>query len=265
MVLLAVAGLVAGVLGGMLGLGGSVIMIPAMFWVLGPTLEGYPQIHQYQAAAMIVNFLLVVPSVVPHVKAHAIWKKVWLHMSAAAMVGMGIGVWLSFRFGGQHAIYLQWIVGGFFLYVVAQNVQRLLMARSRDGLPREEVEALPAWRRLLVGFPVGLSGGLLGIGGGALAVPGQQMILKMPLRNAIATSAATIASISWLGAIMKNAALHGHGTVARSALLAGLLAPMAMVGSYLGAYLTHRLPLKTVRLAFVVLMLLGALKMFGLM
>ncbi len=60
--ILSAVGLLAGVLGGMLGVGGSVIMIPAMFWVLGDVnAHGTRMIHQYQAAAMIVNFLLAGP------------------------------------------------------------------------------------------------------------------------------------------------------------------------------------------------------------
>ncbi len=55
------------------------------------------------------------------------------------------------------------------------------------------------------------------------------------------------------------------GTVTRSLTLAACLAPTAMIGSYIGAHLTHNLPLKVVRGAFVALMVLSALKMFELL
>jgi len=125
------------------------------------------------------------------------------------------------------------------------------------------VEAGAAWGKLAIGFPMGVAAGLLGIGGGSLAVPAQQIALKVPLRNAIATSAATIAAVSWIGAISKNLQLGANGSAARSLLLAGCLAPTAMIGAYLGGNLTHALPLRIVRAAFIALMLAAAAKMFG--
>ena len=100
-------------------------------------------------------------------------------------------------------------------------------------------------------------------GGGSLAVPAQQIALRVPLRNAIATSAATIATVSWIGAIAKNAQLGDNGSVTRSLLLAACLAPTAMVGAYVGGHLTHTLPLRIVRGAFIATVLAGAAKMFG--
>jgi uncharacterized membrane protein YfcA len=42
-----------------------------------------------------------------------------------------------------------------------------------------------------------------------------------------------------------------------------VLAPGALVGGRLGAVLTHRLPLRGVRAAFVVLMVVAAWRMMG--
>ncbi|HRS97992.1 MAG TPA: TSUP family transporter [Smithella sp.] len=122
---------------------------------------------------------------------------------------------------------------------------------------------LRAWPKLAVGAATGFAAGLLGIGGGAVAVPAMQVVLRLPLRQAIGTSAATILTTAWLGAIVKNAALGADGSVARSLLLAACLAPAAMLGSFLGGHLTHALPLRVVRGAFVVLMLAAAWKMFA--
>jgi uncharacterized membrane protein YfcA len=264
-VLLAATGVAAGVLGGLLGVGGSSVMLPAMVLILGArNAAGREQIHQYMAAAMIVNVLLILPSVVAHARHRAIWTKVWAWLAGAALLGIVAGVQLSYVFRSQAARqYLRWGVGAFFLYVVGHNVYRLCRARRADGLARQQVENHPAWRKMLVGFPMGVVAGLLGIGGGSLAVPGQQLVLKMPLRNAIATSAATIASVSWLGAILKNVQLGQHGSVWQSFLLAGCLAPSAMAGAYFGGKLTHALPLRVVRLAFIALMIASALTMFG--
>ena len=260
---LAAAGLAAGILGGLLGIGGSSIMLPAMVWILGASVGGVEQIHQYMAAAMIVNFLLILPSVAAHVRNRAVWPKVWKVLVASALVGIIVGVKVSFFFDEDRAKYLRWSVGVFFVYVALDNLRRMVKPSLTVGATRERIEALAPWRKAAVGFPMGVIAGLLGIGGGSLAVPGQQLALKMPLRNAIANSAATIASVSWLGAIMKNAQLGPHGTVGRSLALAACFAPTAMIGSYLGGHLTHRLPLRIVRIAFVAVLVVSAAKMFG--
>ncbi len=263
-VFLLIAGLVAGVFGGLLGIGGSSIMIPAMVLILGArSAAGREQIHQYMAAAMIVNFLLIWPSVIVHMRNKAIWVRLWAYLAPAALVGIILGVQVSFLFEGAAARYLRWCVGVFFLYVAGHNVYRLTRTRPAEGLPRAQIEKAPAWRKIIVGFPMGVVAGLLGIGGGSLAVPSQQIALKVPLRNAIAVSAATIASISWLGAILKNAQLGASGSVVESLRLATFLAPTAMVGSFIGGHMTHSLPLRYVRLAFIALMLASAWKMFA--
>jgi len=250
----------AGVLGGLLGVGGSVIMIPAMVIIFAAA-----DIQQYQAAAMIVNFLLIGPSVLRHRRADAIVVDVWRWLAPAALAGIVCGVALSLSgiFTGENQPVMRMVFGVFLLYVAAYNIWKMRpSAKPAAGLPGASNR--PPWKKIAVGFPMGFSAGLLGIGGGALAVPALQLILRLPLRNAIATSAATILSIAWLGAIVKNAWLV-DGTVTRSLTLAACLAPTAMIGSYIGGHLTHSLPLKVVRGAFIALMILSALKMFGLL
>lgn len=260
---LIVTGLLAGLLGGLLGIGGSCIMIPAMVLILGTYVDGVDQIHQYMAVAMIANFLLALPSAVAHLRNRAVWPRVLSPLVGGALFGIILGVQASYLFSNTAAAYLRWMLGAFFLYVAAQNAWRLRYARRVRGLPRAQVEAMPMWRKLIVGIPMGFSAGLLGLGGGTLAVPAQQTILRMPLRNSIATSAATIAAVSWLGAILKNAQLGDNGTIMRSLVLVACIAPSAMIAAYCGGQLTHKLPLRVIRVIFAALMVVSAVKMFG--
>ena len=68
-----VLGLVAGTLGGMLGVGGSLIMIPALVMMFGREgqTEGF-NLHLYQAAAMIVNLFVAIPATLRHRQAGAV-------------------------------------------------------------------------------------------------------------------------------------------------------------------------------------------------
>ncbi len=157
-------------------------------------------------------------------------------------------------FAGENGGYLAMILAGFLLYVAVYNTVRIFGGSSSKA-SFDETGRLPHWKVIAVGVPMGLMAGLLGIGGGALCVPLQQIVLRIPLRRAIANSAATIVSVAALGALYKNLTLPQHGVeISASLRLAATLIPTAILGSYLGSRLTHVLPRRILRIVFVVFM-----------
>ena len=103
------------------------------------------------------------------------------------------------------------------------------------------------------GLMMGLPAGLLGVGGGFIAVPVQQMVLGTRLRNAIANSSGLIVFSATVGAVYKNWTLSSvqGASVFESFRLAGLLIPTAIVGSYFGAILMHFSPIRLIRTIFI--------------
>ncbi len=272
MAVIAGVGLLAGLLGGMLGVGGSLIMIPAMVWLLGQDrTSGYNQ-HLYQAAAMIVNVAVVAPAAVRHhMNRLVVWPVVW-RIAAVAAGAILVGVWLSNRFSGPTgAVWLGRVLGVFIVYVVGLNVWKLVRPTGA-GTPTQAgadgfvpaATGASAWRCGVVGGVMGLAAGLLGIGGGALAVPLQQVLLKLPLKRCIANSTAVICVTAGIGAIYKNTSLPMHGlSLFTSVTLAGLLIPTAIVGGWVGARLTHVLPTRAVRGVFVVVLLVAGWRLLA--
>ena len=252
-----IIGFAAGVLGGLLGVGGSIIMLPAMIAVLGTGRQ-----HDYQAAAMIVNAFVVAPSLLAHRKAGAISASLVRWLIPSALIGIFLGVWISNFFPREQGRYLAKGLGVFLLYVAIFNFFRLFSKAP----PEQEGPAQrsgPWWRVSLVGLPMGLVGGLFGIGGGVLGVPFQQIFLRVPIKNAIANSAATICITALAGAIYKNATLPGvGGEVSQSLQLAAILIPTAFLGGFIGGKLTHALPKRAVRVALILLMLAASWKMW---
>jgi uncharacterized membrane protein YfcA len=250
----AIIGLVAGVLGGLLGIGGSLIIIPALILYLSYTAAGYrgDDQHLLQAAAMITNVFVAAPSVLAHWRAGAIMRSVVIWLIPSAIVGIVTGVALSNStvFARENGAYLAMVLCGFLIYVIGYNVYRML----RPPMSTDNTEPPPpAPKRVIcVGLVMGVFAGLLGVGGGAICVPIQQVALKVPLRRAIANSAATIPFASLVGAIHKNLTLAGHGVeISDSLLLAAMLIPTAIVGSYFGGRLTHVLPRRVLRVIFI--------------
>ncbi len=260
-------GFIAGTLGGMLGVGGSTIIIPGLTLIMG-----YNQ-HLYQAAAMAANVAVSVPAAMRHYRAGAMTGVALRWILAMAVVFVLVGVWLSnsemFR-GRGGGVWLGRVLAVFLIYVIVVNVRRVAKPSPHDS---DEAQAngddpphlkeinLPV-RGGMVGAAMGLIAGLLGIGGGAVAVPLQQVVIGLPLRACIANSSAVICVSATLGAIYKNATLGGHGYYwYQSMSLALLLAPSCWLGGHVGAGLTHRLPVRQVRVVFICLMVVAAVKM----
>jgi uncharacterized membrane protein YfcA len=262
----AVVGLLAGLLGGMLGIGGSVIIIPSLIFCQHQRgdYSGVTQ-HLLQAAAMICNVCIAAPSALAHWRAKAVVRSVVAVLIPTAVTGIFLGVTTSnsSAFARQNGAYLAMILAGFLLYVAAYNTWSYFRP-PKTGSPSDETCSASGWKVAVVGLPMGFVAGLLGVGGGILAVPLQQIVLKIPLRRAIANSSATILCVSLIGAIHKNVTLSNHGIpLLASIQLAAMLVPTAILGGYLGARLTHLLPRKVLLIAFIVFMTAFALLTFN--
>jgi hypothetical protein len=264
---IAFIGLLAGILGGLLGVGGSVITIPGLAILFG---TGENQ-HLYQAAAMAANLAVAIPAARRHKKAGALTPDVLRWMLPVAVVSIVVGVFvsnLSIFKDEAGGLWLGRILAVFLVYVVAVNIRKLLHLKA--GKPRNHMDnaKITPMRSGSAGGVMGLTAGLLGIGGGALAVPLQQMLTKIPLRNAIANSSFVMVFSAGIGAALKLFTLDQHYPTTLDAnpawqvagMLALVLAPTAILGAGLGAKLTHSLPVHYVRFAFVLLMIAAAFK-----
>lgn len=280
LLIIAGIGLMAGVLGGMLGVGGSLIMIPALVYlygqgagsgdsgVFGPRDE-FDQ-HLYQAAAMAVNVAVAVPATWRHYQARAIQPGVlrWMMPAAIGLILVGVAVSnLPIFADGRGPTWLGRVLAVFLVYVIAVNIRRLIKARSAPTQPANDPAPEPAAPTPggsgLVGAMMGFAAGLMGIGGGAIAVPMQQVILRQRLRNCIANSAAVMCVSAGIGAAYKMMSLPGSA-LGPALTVAALLAPTAIVGGWIGGKLTHTVPIRGVRLVWIVLLTAAAWKMAAL-
>lgn len=188
-IVLIVVGMLVGVLSGMFGIGGGTVIVPALVW-LG--------LSQRNAAA--TSTLAIVPTSISGVVSYATGGHVdWL---AAALlfcgmfIGGQIGSWLLSRLP---ELVLRWIFVAFLVFVVINQVS---FVPSRD---HQIVMSVTTGICLaLLGVIIGTLAGLLGIGGGALAVPSLSMLfgasdliargtsLLAMFPNSITTSAANL-------------------------------------------------------------------------
>lgn len=258
LVLIVAIGLAGGVAGGLLGLGGSVVMIPLLTFALGPDQQ------LYQSACLVVNIPVGIVATVRHRRGGSIRGDLVRTMLPPAAVGAVLGAFLSNALDGQRLLV---VFGTFLIYTaVAETVG--LVRNASDHPPVERVT-----RGLLrsIAAVTGLSSGLLGIGGGTLLMPLLRGLARLPLRQAVGTSSAVTIVAATVAALAKNATLAGlvrtDGsplTLASTLGLAGLLIPTAVAGGFIGAALVYRLRVRSIRWIFLILIGLSGTRMIGL-
>lgn len=222
-IVLIVVGMLVGVLSGMFGIGGGTVIVPALVW-LG--------LSQRNAAA--TSTLAIVPTSISGVISYATGGHVdWL---AAALlfcgmfIGGQIGSWLLSRLP---ELVLRWIFVAFLVFVVINQVS---FVPSRD---HQIVMSVTTGICLaLLGVIIGTLAGLLGIGGGALAVPSLSMLFGASDLIARGTSLLAMFpnSITTSVANLKRNLVH-----VKAALIIGLVAAVtAPLGTWIAGEVSPR-------------------------
>ncbi len=159
--LVALTGVGAGFLSGLFGVGGGLVIVPALMAVLG--------MDQRRASATSLAAIIATAAVGSGTYAlheEASWAGAAL-LAVGALVGSQIGVLLLRRLP---APVLPWILIAFTIFVI---VSQYLHVPTREGA----VLLTPASCALmiLVGLCAGILSGLVGVGGGSVIVPGMEL------------------------------------------------------------------------------------------
>jgi hypothetical protein len=105
----------------------------------------------------------------------------------------------------------------------------------------------------MLGLPLGMLTGLIGVGGGFLIVPALVLVAGLPMREAAGASLIVIAMAAASGLI---------GYLGRTPLVPSFIVPFALtaaIGTVSGGLVAHRLPQRRLRQVFAaVLVVLGS-------
>jgi len=259
-IILLVTGAGTGFAGGLLGVGGAFIMTPIQFSIF--TNMDIPTDMAIKLA-FGTSLLVVLPVALSgawrHSKKRAVRWKVAIIMGGCGLAAGFGGATLATHLPGA---VLRIAFGG---VVLLAGIRMLIARPPRIELePKDNPRLLVAWA-----IPIGVATGILGIGGGVLAVPIMVLALKFKMHNAIATSLAVIIFtsiggvtgyiINGLGVSGLPAYSIGYVNLQAWALLAVTSIGMAQVG----AITAHKLPAKQLRYIFIALMLFIGLRMLG--
>lgn len=247
-------GLVAGTVGGLAGVGGSMIMLPGLALLLGYEGPEAARHHLFIGSAMLVNVVVAFSARARHKKEgavdRALVRLLLPSMSAAMVAGVFAGNAVDGTVPKRALGVILLCYAGYLIWTTAR--------RLPDHPERAHGHAR-GWV-IATGAAAGFAGGFLGIGGGIIIVPALVLLARVPLRRAVAASVGVMWITAIIGSALKLLTLGQHGyTAADAAWLALPMAVGAMVGAQVGAWLAHRLALPWLRLAIAgVLGLAGA-------
>jgi uncharacterized membrane protein YfcA len=256
LLIFALTGAVAGLLAGLFGVGGGLVMVPALAFVLPH--QGVPAAIAMQMAIgtslAVISATSLSSMLAHHRKGGVVWPVFWRFAPGLA-AGALAGAFVAHSLTG---VVLQRIVG---IGAILVSIQMFL-----DAKPSGE-RGLPGAPGLLAaGAVIGLLSALVGIGGGSLTVPFLTWC-RVSIRQAVGTAAACGVPIAWAGAL--GFIVAGAGVAGRPAASLGYvslngfasLAIASVLFAPLGAYLAHRLPPKALKRAFALLLAVIGLRM----
>lgn len=227
-----VVGLSLGLLGG----GGSILMVPLLTYVAG--LDPKEAI----AASLFVVGVTSLVSTLMHTRAGNVRWRTGLIFGAAGMVGAFLGGLVGGHLPGTL------LMIAFALMMVA-TATAMLRGRNKSPGHGGEPGALPLRRVVLDGLVVGAVTGLVGAGGGFLVVPALVLLGGMAMPTAVGTSLLVITMKSFAG-------LTGYlTTVSLDWVLVGAVTAAAVAGSLIGALLASWMPEAALRTGFGIFVL----------
>ncbi len=247
---------VAGILAGLLGIGGGLVIVPMLVYVFG--ISGIPHeltMHLALATSMASIMFTSVSSFMAHHRRGAVHWQVVRRIVAGILTGTFLGSCFASTLS-TNFLKVFFVV---FLYFVATQ---LLMGKKPKG-GRE----LPGWAGMFsAGNIIGAVSSFVGIGGGTLSVP-LMLWCNIRVHNAIGTSAAIglpIAVAGTAGYIVGGwnvAALppYSIGYVYLPALFG--IAAVSVLTAPLGVKLAHSLPVDRLKRIFALLLYIVATKM----
>lgn len=255
-ILLLFIGAFAGVLAGLLGVGGGIVLVPAFFFAFSALGYNSPHLMQLCLGTSLATIIITsIRSVLAHHKKGAVDWEILKTWAAGIVVGaiIGVNIATSLRSDMLQAIFgiLAIIVG---LYMTFGKAHW----RIADAMPTG-----PA--RFILSPLLGFLSVLMGIGGGSFGVP-TMSLYGVKIHRAVATAAGfgvIIAVPAVIGFLLTapsgNMPPYTIGSVNFVAF--GLVIAMTLITAPWGAALAHRMDPAPLKRAFGLFLCLVALNM----
>lgn len=265
-VLVLLVSIAAGVLGSLLGLGGGIIVIPALTLLFGIDIR-------FAIGASIVSVIATSSgAAAAYVREGMTNLRVAMVLEVATVSGAITGAFLAGR------LEVRWL---YIIFAVVMGYSAIVMFRKRHEVIADAMRPAPwadylrlsgsyydpaaktqiiyrvvrARVGLVLMYLAGAISGLLGIGSGSLKVPAMDLAMHLPIKVSTATSNFMIGV---------TAAASAGVYFMRGDIVPFIAAPVAagvLLGAFIGSHLLGRLRGATIRMVFVVVLLWVSVEM----
>lgn len=256
---LVAAGVFAGLLAGLLGVGGGIVIVPVLynlFALMG--IDSAINMHLAVGTSLSTIVVTATTSTRAHLQRGSVDKALLRNWAPWIIVGVIAGAVFAGYVSSRVLVLIfasvSLVVAG---YMAWGGGREHYLARSLPtGLPRH-----------LMGLTVGALSSVMGIGGGTLTVP-ILSLCRYPIRNAIGTAAAIGLIIAIPGTLSAVVAGLDHAdlppfSVGYVNLLGfALLVPLTASLAPVGARIAHNSNARVLRLAFAIFLFANATSMF---
>jgi uncharacterized membrane protein YfcA len=258
-IILAIAATISGFIAGLLGVGGGIIMVPALYYAF--TVMDFDiatRMHLSLGTSLAIIIPTSIMSAKTHMKFNAVDFKLIKSFGIFIILGVMLGTVLASNLKTPPLMlffsFFAFLVGLFFIFF-----------REKVGAnPRPISQTF----KVVIGMGLGFFAVPLGIGGGSLGVPAMRLF-GYPIKTAIGTSAAIGFLISIFGAMSMSFSGFFFDTVNTPLSLGyvnlpGFLVfvPVTMLMAPIGARLVHRTDKSLLSKIFGVFLLIIAVRSF---
>ncbi len=251
MILIALAiGFAAGMLSGMFGIGGGIIMVPAILAAgLALSTDSATSFNIATACSLFAIIFLSPTGSYVHLKANHLNVRYGLVLGVSGIVGGVIGSYVS------NPLPSDWLEGGFAIFTLFMGVQMALKSNDRaKGAPKDRKVPTctpendrkessecrvrdPFPYLVLLGLGAGVLAGFMGVGGGLIIVP-VLVMLGVGIHVAVGTSLMAIIFTASGSVAAKAAIIPSLGPILLSVAIP--LAAGGCIAAWVGAGIAER-------------------------
>ena len=193
---LIVVGILAGLLGGLIGTGGCSVMLPILHFGFGvetPTAIG---------TTLFAVIFTAASGAWGHFARRNLDLRATLWLGGGGLLGVLLGSWVFNCAAKAHLPILDLVLGVVFLWPATRMLWEGLFRRTT---PRGQGTQIPGGRitKFMFGAVIGIATGVVGLGGGYALVPGLIYLFGAPVYVTMGTSLAVMVPMAAVGGAIK--------------------------------------------------------------
>jgi len=251
-------GIIAGITGSVAGLGGGIIIVPALIYLMDLPSQ------QAVGTSLVVIVFVAVSSVISYARRGRIDYHSAFYFMVFSIPGAIIGAHVGKDFSNDiFSVFFGMLLILVFIFMFINPKQSNYSYNANISMKRQFTDSLGKQYNyefnklygMCISFCVGFISSLFGIGGGILMVPAMIMLFSFPPHIATATSMFIILFSAIVGSITHMTLDHVKWE------FVVLLAPGAYIGGILGAKLASIIPSKLIIYILRILILVVAIRM----